>query len=70
MTRDDLLRIEDGSEKCFDSGKIVGDYIKKYLHISFRTAVVIVGIVVLGSLFFFAGLFSGKKEKQLEQLNK
>lgn len=65
ICREDLVRIENASDRFFLAGKFIGDWIKKHLHISFRIFIVIGGIVIFGSLFFVAGIFSSRKKNNL-----
>jgi len=70
LTREDTDRIEKANDVVFERGQIVGDYIKCTLKIVLRVCIVVGAIAVLGTLFFFAGIFSSKKEKQLQPIIK
>ena len=70
LTKEDTDRIEKANDVVFEKGRVVGDCIKKNLKIVLRVSLVVGAIVVLGTLFFFAGLFSGKKESILKPIIK
>ena len=70
LTKDDVQRIESAGDVSFERGKKLGDFIKAKMKISFRIFIVVGGIIILGSLFFVAGMFSSRKQDPLKELNK
>lgn len=70
LRKEDVQRIEEVNEVMFQSGGVVGDYVKDKVTIACRILFVLGAIVFLGTLFFFSGMFSGKKEKPLEPIIK